>query len=94
MRSFAYLDARWQSKSNVSFSASVGPTHEQEAYATFNGRVGLGSQSESWTLEVWGRNLTDENAWAMTGAGTLQPGTVQGYGIEPRTYGATLRVTW
>ena len=94
LRSFAYLDARWQSKSNVSFSASVGPTHEQEAYATFNGRVGLGSQSESWTLEVWGRNLTDENAWAMTGAGTLQPGTVQGYGIEPRTYGATLRVTW
>jgi len=94
LRTFAYLDARWQSKATVSFSASVGPNHEQEDYATFNGRVGLGNQAEVWTLEVWGRNLTDENAWAMTGAGTLQPGTVQGYGIEPRTYGATLRVKW
>ncbi|WP_112062199.1 TonB-dependent receptor [Hyphomonas pacifica] len=94
LRTFAYLDARWQSKSNVSFSASIGPNHEQDAYATLNGRIGLGKQSDLWTIEVWGRNLTDENAWAMTGAGTLQPGTVQGYGIEPRTYGATLRVKW
>ncbi|MBB40416.1 MAG: hypothetical protein CMF01_10070 [Hyphomonas sp.] len=94
LRTFAYIDARWQSKSNVSFSASLGPNHEQEAYATVNGRIGLGNQSELWTVELWGRNLTDENSWAMTGAGTLQPGTVQGYGIEPRTYGATLRVKW
>jgi iron complex outermembrane receptor protein len=94
LRAFAYVDARWQSDANVSYTATLAPSHMQEAYATANARIGLGDIDDVWTVELWARNLTDENVWAGTGAGTLQPGTTMAYGNEPRTYGATLRVKW
>lgn len=35
------------------------PYKMQDAFGILNGRVTIGSESERWTLELWGQNLTD-----------------------------------
>ncbi len=36
------------------------PYKDQDGFATFNGRIMIGSEDERWTVEIWGQNLTDE----------------------------------
>lgn len=36
------------------------PWKEQDAFTTLNGRISLGAADESWTVDLWAQNLTDE----------------------------------
>jgi iron complex outermembrane receptor protein len=48
-------------RDEVSFSAAGDPNARQEAYGLIGAEVGIGSESGSWRLRVFGRNLGDEN---------------------------------
>ena len=90
----AYFDVRWQSGADVGASAVASPNFRQEAYAVAGTRLTIAQETGPWSLELWARNLFDQRAWSVLISTTLQPGSVSGYVIEPRTFGATLRARW
>ncbi|SDM74187.1 TonB-dependent receptor [Maricaulis salignorans] len=85
----AHLDARYMSEQNT--GSDLDPEKIQEAYTLFNGRVGIGAADETWSLELWGRNLTDEDYLQVGFDGPFQPGSFNGFLGTPRSWGITLR---
>lgn len=85
----AHLDARYMSEQNT--GSDLDPEKIQEAYTLFNGRVGIGAADESWSLELWGRNLTDEDYIQVGFDGPFQAGSFNAFLGTPRTWGLTLR---
>ena len=71
--------------------SDLDPEKVQDAYAIFNGRVGIGAEDESWSLELWGRNLLDEEYIQVGFDGPFQSGSFNAFLGQPRTYGLTLR---
>lgn len=71
------------------------PFDVQDGNTKINLRAGIGAQDESWTLEVWGVNITDEVTRGVTFNTTLRgnPGYTarSAFAQEPATYGVTLR---
>ncbi|MBT8388881.1 MAG: TonB-dependent receptor, partial [Altererythrobacter sp.] len=67
----------------------------QDGSTKINLRAGIGAQDESWTLEFWGVNITDEVTRGVTFNTTLRgsPGYTarSAFAQEPRTYGVTVR---
>lgn len=71
------------------------PGDIQEANTKLNLRVGVSSPDDRWTLELWGRNVTDEITKNVTfniplrgGEGARARGQ---FTQDPATYGVTLR---
>ncbi len=91
-----YLDARYVDDQNT--GSDLRPSKLQPAYTLFNGRIGISAPDERWSLELWGRNLTDEEYAQIMFDVPLQLGTLgptQGAFLgDPRTYGVTLRARY
>lgn len=85
----AHVDGRWVSEQNT--GSDLDPEKLQESYWLVNGRLGIGSQDERWALEVWSRNLLDEDYIQVGFDGPFQPGSFNAFLGAPRTYGVTLR---
>lgn len=94
LEAFVYLDANWRSEANLSFSGTTTREFYQDGYALANLRIGLGRQDGQWSAEVFARNLFDKSAWTGLYVGTAQTGSVEGFFMEPRFYGITLRSRW
>jgi outer membrane receptor protein involved in Fe transport len=92
----AYVDARYVD--DQSTGSDLRPSKLQPSYTLFNARVGLGTPDERWSLELWARNLTDEEYVQVAFDAPLQQGTAgptQGAFLgDPRTYGITLRARY
>ena len=102
----AAIDGRWVSEYNT--GSDLDPEKVQDAFALVNARLGFGAEDGAWSVEVWGRNLTDEtyaqvafDAFAQgsrAGAGTSNDprGTASYMAFlgAPRTWGVTLRTEW
>jgi len=102
----AAIDGRWVSEYNT--GSDLDPEKIQDGFGLINARVGIGSETDAWSIEVWGRNLTDEtyaqvafDAFAQgrrAGAGTSNDarGTASYMAFlgAPRTWGVTLRTEW
>jgi iron complex outermembrane recepter protein len=56
----AYVQADWFYRSDVFTELTYDPLQVQEAHSKYNARIGIGQQANGWSLEAWGRNLTDE----------------------------------
>ncbi|WP_394729954.1 TonB-dependent receptor [Altererythrobacter sp. GH1-8] len=67
------------------------PFDEQDGNVKVNLRAGIGAEDESWTLEVWGTNITNEVTRGVTFNTVLRSGSRSAFILEPRTYGVTLR---
>jgi outer membrane receptor protein involved in Fe transport len=48
------------------------PFKMQEDFTVFNGRISIGAEDESWTLDFWGQNITDEEYVQVAYNGFLQ----------------------
>lgn len=66
-----------------------------DAYDVVNLRVGVRSESKRWDAWLWARNLLDRDYYASLGAGgTFNSGVVYGLLADPRTYGASITVSY
>lgn len=85
-------EASYVSSQNLAGTLTPMPTFEQDAITLLNGSVGIGAQDGAWSLQLWGRNLSDEEYFRGTffSVGTPGPST-NSYPSNPRTYGLTLR---
>lgn len=91
LKGFVYLDAQYQSRANLSYSAMTTPEYFQDGYALVNARIGIGDIDDHLSVELWARNLTNNRVWTGLYQGTAQAGSIQSFVNEPRFYGATLR---
>lgn len=99
MGALFYLDARYDSSYRTqaldrnTSNPSNPVVSDQDAAVTVNGRVGIGPTNDRWSLELWGRNLTDELIFGGFNL-PLQTGSRGAFVNEPRTYGVTLRARY
>jgi iron complex outermembrane receptor protein len=65
----------------------------QPSYTLVNARLGVSTMDERWTLELWGRNILDEEFTVINFDTPLQliTPTYSSFLGDPRTYGVTLR---
>lgn len=103
LKYFAHTNVRAESRRRTGTQAvdpeSLNPRPDdfQSANAKINARLGLGPGDESWSVELWGNNLTDDqttnNTFNVPLRGIGSQGTsARGRFIEaPRTFGVTFR---
>ena len=91
---FGNIDVRWQSKAYVGASAVPTGNFNQDAYALVGARLGAQTLDGHYKLEVWARNLFDQRSWSVLNNTTLQPGSISGFVIDPRSFGVTLTGAW
>ena len=63
----------------------------QDSNTKVNLRVGIGSVTGSWTVELWGVNVFDKQTKNVTFNTPLRVGSRSTFLEAPRTYGVTLR---
>ncbi|MCE9522226.1 MAG: TonB-dependent receptor [Alphaproteobacteria bacterium] len=96
-----HADARWQSETNT--GANLDPRKEQDAYTVVGVKLGLYSENERVGLEIFARNLFDENyintsfdsplqGSTITSTAPVGTSTIDAFVGEPRMIGATLRI--
>jgi outer membrane receptor protein involved in Fe transport len=91
------LAAKYTSDYNT--GSNLDPRKIQDAFTLVNARIGFGSRDQSWTLELWANNVTDEEYFqvafdaALQGSSTGPTATsmIDAFLGAPRTFGATAR---
>lgn len=71
-------------------NTSLDPRQVQEGFALVNASVGVSSRDGGWQVQLWARNLLNEEYIQGSFDSTL-PGNLNAYPGDPRTYGLTLR---
>ncbi|MCY3751572.1 MAG: TonB-dependent receptor, partial [Gammaproteobacteria bacterium] len=78
---FSSLSDHWGESDNINFS-------KLDGYTLLNARVGLGSETDNWSVGVWCRNLTDKeyfiyvNNLQAFGSILRTPGIPRTYGVD------------
>ncbi len=88
----AHVGAKYMSDYNT--GSDLNPLKMQDAYALFDARIGIGSQSDSWAFELWGKNVTNEEYIQVGFDAPLQSGSIGAFLGDPRLYGATFRLNF
>jgi outer membrane receptor protein involved in Fe transport len=89
LRLRASLSGRYTSSYNT--GSNLDPLKNQKELTLWNGRVGVGSADERWTVELFAQNLTNEDYFQVVVDQPLQSGTYAAFLGAPRTWGVTLR---
>ncbi|MEF3365208.1 TonB-dependent receptor [Methylocystis sp. 9N] len=89
---FSYANATWRDKTQLSSPVSIYPIF-QPAYALVNAGVGLKTEDETYSANLWVRNLLDERVVVTEAFGSPTAASTLTFAADnPRTYGVTLRV--
>ncbi len=88
---FVSTSARWEDDRRTSTQPNL-PFDIQEANTKVNLRIGLGSYSGKWAVELWSNNITDEQTKNVTFNTPLRIGSRSTFLEAPRTTGVTLRL--
>lgn len=93
---FISASARYESDRRTSTQAvladgSLNPFDVQDSNTKIDLRAGISSPDERWTLEIWGKNVTDEITRSVTFNIPLNVGARGAFIQDPATYGVTLR---
>jgi len=70
------------------------PFDIQESHTKVNARIGFSNAADTFTLELWALNLTDETTRGITFNTPLQDASRSAFLADPRTYGATARFSF
>ncbi|PWE16385.1 TonB-dependent receptor [Marinicauda salina] len=95
MEAFIRGEARHTSEYALTTGLDPRPFANQDDFTLYNASVGIGAADEAWQLQLWSRNITDEE-YAKGGfpsVGYLGTSFNQ-YPGDPMTYGLTLRVRY
>jgi outer membrane receptor protein involved in Fe transport len=84
------VSAKYTSKYNT--GSDLNPLKENGEMTLVNARLGIGSPSGSWSLDIWGQNLFNHQYAQVDFDGTLQPNQIDAFLGAPRTFGLTLRM--
>lgn len=80
------IGAKYSSKYNT--GSDLFPPKVQKGYTVVNGRVGLGSDDDRWSVELWAQNLLNEKYTQVAFNGPLQGGS--GLSATQNTYNPAL----
>jgi len=69
-------------------------TSVQDDFLMLDGSVSLIKKDRPWALDLWVKNITDEDVINIAFDSPLQRGSFGAFLEPPRTYGATLRLNW
>ena len=83
------LAAKYSSEYNT--GSDLDPAKSQPGFWLVDGRVAL-AKDEAWSVELWGRNLFDQDYRQVAFGAPFQSGTLGAFLGAPRTVGLTLRV--
>lgn len=83
-----YLNVRHSDSYNT--GSNLAGQKEQDSYSVLNGRIGVVSEVDNWSVELWGKNLLDTE-YAQVIFDTAFVGSSTSYLADPRSYGVTLR---
>jgi iron complex outermembrane receptor protein len=102
-----FTQGDWFYRTKVYTDQNLDPLLVQPAYSKYNLRVGFGRRDGAWSVEAWGRNLTDEitfgrggqpvfgavtNLLPLAGSPSFPTaGSRVKFTGEPRSYGLTVR---
>lgn len=73
----------------VYFTPFNDPRLSQDAVTTLDANVRLVSADGRWSVNLWGKNLTDEFIWSASFPISTSR-TIMGTQVPPRTYGITV----
>jgi iron complex outermembrane receptor protein len=77
--------------SDYNTGSNLDPNKIQDAYTLVNARIGVGAEDESWMIEAWSQNVTDEDYVQVVFDAPAQTATYNAFLGAPRTYGLTAR---
>ncbi|MEG0818651.1 MAG: TonB-dependent receptor, partial [Brevundimonas sp.] len=83
------LAAKYSSEYNT--GSDLDPAKSQPGFWLVDGRVAL-AKDEAWSVELWGKNLFDQDYRQVAFGAPFQSGTLGAFLGAPRTVGVTLRV--
>jgi len=92
LRSWVFVDYRFNSDMNT--GSDLAPEKEQASYALWGARAGFGDVNDRWSVELWGKNLLDQDYIQVAFDAPLQSGTIAAFLGDPLTWGATVRVNF
>lgn len=78
----------------TSLGSAPDPRRVQEAYQLVNGSIGVRSHDERVELQLWARNIANENYQEGNFPSVGQPGSLNSYVGDPRTWGVTVRARY
>ncbi|MFN4297083.1 MAG: TonB-dependent receptor [Brevundimonas sp.] len=87
LRGLFSLSAKYTSEYNT--GSDLLPLKMNDAMTLVNGRIGIGSEDDRWTLEIWGQNLTDEEYAQVVFNGPLQGNAFQATPTASGPYAGT-----
>jgi outer membrane receptor protein involved in Fe transport len=85
----AFVRADFDHESNVRVIENVPEDVATREVSTVNASAGM--SRDGWDVQVWGRNLTDDDYLISAFPSVAQFGSYSGYPSQPRTYGVTIR---
>jgi outer membrane receptor protein involved in Fe transport len=88
----AYVRAEYSYYSEILTDGDLDPYTLLDSLSLINARLGVRFEKMDSELVFWGRNLTDERYYAGSFDGPVQPGRMNSYPAEPRTWGVTYRM--
>jgi outer membrane receptor protein involved in Fe transport len=82
-----FARANWRHQSKTITGGDLDPLKAQPAFGLLNASLGFRQEASGLEVSVWGSNLTDEVYRIVTANATAQPGSLNAYMGEPRTWG-------
>ncbi|MEM9965176.1 MAG: TonB-dependent receptor [Asticcacaulis sp.] len=86
----ASLDARYNSAYNT--GSDLAPIKMQDAFTLMNGRLTFARADDSVAVDLWGKNLTDQDYYQVAFGAPFQSGSFNAFMGQPRTLGISLRL--
>jgi iron complex outermembrane receptor protein len=83
------VGAKYTSEYNT--GSNLAPQKMQDSMTLVTARTGVGAADESWMIEAWGLNVTDEEYYQVVFDAPLQARGFNAFLGAPRTYGMTAR---
>lgn len=80
----------WRYRSSFDTAQDADILARQDSFWTVNATIGIGTVDNTWRLEIWGKNLTDETVLNIGFDTPAQTGSFSGFIEPPRMYGATV----
>ncbi|HWU74937.1 MAG TPA: TonB-dependent receptor [Rhodanobacter sp.] len=74
--------------------SNLAPAKQQDAFTVIDARFSIGARNKRWSLELWGKNLTNKTYTQVAFDAPIQTGSINAFLGAPRTYGITGKLSF